>query len=184
MAKRKVTTDADTDIDQDNLLAVPGQQLAMEEGMISDEDITEDSMNEQDNIEQEYSVELTQEPVSIPSPIPAPVAGSSWDWVGSPTRPEAQGEDDGISDLFRVDPADVGASEEDLSDLTDVDIERDVLDADEDGSLDNLITVTSEDIMGDDVYGQRPSRPASKQRLVRRRTTPAFTPYTSMRRMQ
>jgi hypothetical protein len=123
-----------------------------------------------------------------PAPVPAPAPtlelepqGSKWDWVGSPSRPEAQVEDDGISDLFRVTDEDVGASDDDLSDLTDVDMERDVLDAGPDGSLDDLVDVTEEDIMGDD-RGQRPSRPASQQRKPRYRITPRYFPPTSMGR--
>ncbi len=105
-----------------------------------------------------------------------------WDWIGSPSRPEAREKSDGISDLFTVDPEDVGASDEDLSDLTDVDIERDVLDSDTDGSLDDLVTVTEADIMGDEI-GQRPARPASQQRRAKRRISPRYQPPTSLRGM-
>ena len=128
------------------------------------------------------------EPVPIPDPAPAPILepepepeqGSKWDWIGSPSRPEAQGEEDGISDLFRVTEEDVGASDEDLNDLTDVDIEHDILDADEDGSLDDLTTVTEADIMGNEL-GQRPSKPSSQQRRARRRIV-RYQPPTSMGR--
>ena len=116
----------------------------------------------------------------IPEPLPEP-QGGKWDWIGSPSRPEAQEEDDGISDLFRVTDEDVGASDEDLSDLTDVDMEHDILDADEDGTLDDLIDVTEEDIMGDEL-GQRPSSPASQQRRPRYRLSPRYQPPTSMGR--
>ena len=104
-----------------------------------------------------------------------------WEWIGSPSRPEAQAESDGISDLFRVTEEDVGASDEDLSDLTDVDIDRDIVDADEDGTLDDLVNVSEEDIMGDEL-GQRPSRPLSQQSRVRRRISPRYLPPTSMGR--
>jgi hypothetical protein len=116
-----------------------------------------------------------------PIPAPAPVPSGGWDWIGSPSRPEAQEEDDGISDLFRVTDEDVGASDEDLSDLTDVDMENDILDAGPDGTLNDLIDVTEEDIMGDEL-GQRPSRPASQQRRTRYRITPRYQPPTSMGR--
>ena len=77
---------------------------------------------------------------------------------------------------------DVGASDEDLSDLTDVDLERDVLDAGPDGSLDDLVDVTEADIMGDEL-GQQPSRPASQQqRRPRYRISPRYQPPTSMGR--
>jgi len=123
------------------------------------------------------------EPVPVPEPIPAPEPEqpSKWNWVGSPDRPEAKENSDGISDLFRVTEEDVGASDEDLSDLTDVDMERDVLDAGPDGSLDDLVDVTEDDIMGDE-RGQRPSRPASQQRRPRYRLTPRYQPPTSMGR--
>lgn len=102
-----------------------------------------------------------------------------WDWIGSPSRPEAEEHDDGISDLFEVSDEDVGASDEDLSDLTDVDIERDIIDADEDGTLDDLTTVTEDDIMGDEL-GQRPSRPPSQQRRAKRRAQSRYQPPTSL----
>lgn len=105
--------------------------------------------------------------------------GWQWDWIGSQSRPEAKESSDGISDLFTVSDDDVGASDEDLSDLTDVDMEHDILDADEDGTLDDLVDVTEADIMGDEL-GQRPSRPASQQRKARYRVTPRYQPPTSM----
>jgi hypothetical protein len=119
------------------------------------------------------------EPVPVPELAPEPVAHSGWDWIGSPSRPEAQEESDGISDLFRVTDEDVGASDEDLSDLTDVDIERDIVDADDDGSLDDLVTVTEADIMGDDI-GQRPSKSPSKQSRMRYKFSPRYQPPTSI----
>lgn len=119
------------------------------------------------------------EPLPEPELVPEP-QGSKWDWIGSPSRPEAQEEDDGISDLFRVTAEDVGASDEDLSDLTDVDMEKDILDAGPDGTLDDLVDVTEEDIMGDEL-GQRPSKPASRQPRYRR-TSLRYIPPTSLGR--
>jgi len=124
--------------------------------------------------------DIEERELYAPEPIPMPDTGK-WDWVGSPSRPEAQEEDDGISDLFRVTDEDVGASEDDLSDLTDVDIERDVLDAGDTGDLSDLVDVTEADIMGDEI-GQRPSKPASQQPRTRRRMTPRYRPPTSMGR--
>lgn len=125
------------------------------------------------------------EPVPIPAPVLAPELepeqGSKWDWVGSPSRPEAAEHSDGISDLFTVTDEDVGASDDDLSDLTDVDMEEDVLDAGPDGTLNDLVDVTEADIMGDEL-GQRPSRPASQQRRPRYRISPRYQPPTSMGR--
>ena len=110
---------------------------------------------------------------------------SKWSWIGSPDRPEAKEHSDGISDLFTVTDEDVESSDEALSDLTDVDIEKDVLDSDDDGSLDDLVSVTEEDIMGDEM-GQRPSKPASQQRRRSlpkyRRTSLRYIPPTSLGR--
>ena len=102
---------------------------------------------------------------------PREQGGSKWDWIGSPSRPEAKEHDDGISDLFTVTSEDVGASDEDLSDLTDVDLDHDVIDADPDtGDLSDLVDVTDEDIMGFEGTGQRPSQTAARQRMARRPT--------------
>ena len=102
-------------------------------------------------------------------------------WLQESSYPDAQKHSDGISDLFTVTDEDVGASDEDLSDLTDVDIEKDVLDADEDGSLNDLVDVTEDDIMGDEI-GQRPSRPSSQQRRTRYKISPRYQPPTSLGR--
>jgi len=143
-----------------------------------------------DDIEQGYSpitppegdIEEQELSERIPVPAPEPAQSSQWEWVGSPSRPEAQEHSDGISDLFRVSDEDVGASDEDLSDLTDVNIERDILDSDEDGSLDDLTSVTEADIMGSEDYGQRPANPPSRQPRARRRLMPRYQPPTSMGR--
>ena len=76
-----------------------------------------------------------------------------------PEQPEKK--KDNMSDLFNVDPEDLldGAD-----DLVTVDMEKDILDADEDGSIDDVTTVTEEDIMGDELYGQSPLDGASAQR--------------------
>jgi hypothetical protein len=124
--------------------------------------------------EQDFLDEEMEQPMEQPQE-----QGSKWGWLVSPSRPEAQEVSDGISDLFRVTDEDVGASDEDLSDLTDVDMENDILDADDDGTLNDLVDVTEEDIMGDD-RGQRPSRPASQQYRTRYRLTPRYQPPTSM----
>ena len=145
-------------------------------------------MPDNDDMEQEYmegqvipAPGLEPLPTLTPTSIVTPSTGSGWNWVGSPSYPEAQESSDGISDLFEVSDEDIGASDDDLSDLTDVDIERDVLDADDDGSLDDLVSVTEEDIMGDEL-GQRPSAPPSRQAKARYRLTPRYQPPTSIRR--
>ena len=102
-------------------------------------------------------------------------------WLQESSYPDAQKHSDGISDLFTVTDEDVGASDEDLSDLTDVDMENDILDADEDGTLNDLVDVTDEDIMGDE-RGQRPSAPPSRQRRPRYRISPRYQLPTSMGR--
>jgi len=93
----------------------------------------------------------------IYEPEPVPVSGSKqgWNWIGSPSRPEAKKYRDGVSDLFR---ADFDGDSEDVNDLVTVDIKHDVLDAGHDGTLDDLVDVFPEDIMGVDSIGQRPSR--------------------------
>ena len=73
-----------------------------------------------------------------------------WDWVGSPSRPEAKKFDDGISDLFEV------GNEDDTSDLVSVDIDKDIIDVSERGDLSDLTEVSTEDIMGDEETGQIP----------------------------
>ena len=143
-----------------------------------------------DDIEQGYSPitppegDIEEQDLSerIPVPVsaPEPEQSSKWEWVGDTNRPEAQENRDGISDLFTVTDDDVGASDEDLSDLTDVNMEEDVLDAGPDGSLNDLVDVTEADIMGDEL-GQRPSKPASQQHRTRRRV-PRYQPPTSMGR--
>lgn len=65
-------------------------------------------------------------------------------WVGSEATPNKA--DDGISDLFAA--PDLEEEDEDVGDLVDVDFERDVLDADEDGTLEDLVNVDREDIVG------------------------------------
>lgn len=67
-------------------------------------------------------------------------------WVGS----DAAGgkADDGISDLFKS--LDQDEIDEDIRDLTDVDAEVDIIDSDDDGTLDSLTEVSRADIMGDD----------------------------------
>lgn len=144
----------------------------------SDSEIEPESGLEEEQPEQEQEI---PEPIPVPETIPEPVASNKWDWIGSPSRPEAKEHSDGISDLFTVDAEDVGASDEDLSDLTDVDMEHDILDADDDGTLDDLVDVTEDDIMGDE-RGQRPSRPSSQQPRTRRRNIPRYQPPTSMGR--
>jgi len=117
--------------------------------------------------------------------------GSKWEWIGSPSRPEAKKYKDGISDLFEVDTAD------DTADLVSVDLEEDIIDADEDGSLDSLTEVSEEDIMGDEETGQVPldykpdldafngQNQKPKYRIAPRARRPArYIPPTGMRGMR
>lgn len=91
---------------------------------------------------------------------------------------EEKNPDDDLSDLFEVD-------RDELTDTTDVvrvDMEKDILDADEDGTLDDLVTVTDEDIMGDEMYGQSPldtqavQERKKKEQQVRRPVYPVAPP--------
>lgn len=67
-----------------------------------------------------------------------------WTWLGSPKYPGADKYSDGISDLFEF------GNETDTDDLISVDIDRDIVDAGNDGTLNDLVDVTEQDIMGDD----------------------------------
>ena len=139
-----------------------------------------------ENIEQEEEMDeqelIAPEPVLAPAPEPEPApapkpSGSKWDWIGSPSRPEAQEHSDGISDLFTVDDDDLDAGEG-VDDLVTVDIERDIMDADaETGDLSDLVDVTEEDIMGSSDYGQPSSR---QQRRVAGRRISRQLPPTSL----
>ena len=155
--------------------------------MYQDSDVEQEGNTMETNPETEMTDLPEAEPESsMPEITSAPVAESSrWSWIGSPDRPEAKEHSDGISDLFTVTDEDVESSDEALSDLTDVDIEKDILDSDDDGSLDDLVSVTEEDIMGDEM-GQRPSKPASQQRRRAlpkyRRTSLRYIPPTSLGR--
>jgi hypothetical protein len=94
-----------------------------------------------------------EEPVAPPTPVPTAEIEppeppeERWTWVGDKSHPDNQ-EGDGISDLFKVED---DAISDDPSDVTNVDIEEDVLDADEDGSLDSVVGVDEEDILGEDL---------------------------------
>ena len=100
-----------------------------------------------------------------------------WDWIGSPSRPEAQESSDGISDLFEID------SDDNTSDLVSVDIEKDIMD----GNLDDLTEVSEEDILGDAETGQipleyKPDAPRTRNTTRYRRPVQRYTPPTSMGR--
>ena len=104
------------------------------------------------------------------------VKKSAWQWIGSPDRPEAQKSVDGISDLFEF------KNEADTDDLVSVDVDRDIVDADADGSLDSLVTVTEEDIMGYGPYSQ--PRKHNMKQVRRVRNLRSYTPPPSIGRMR
>jgi len=99
-------------------------------------------------------------------------------WVGAPDAPGQT--DDGISDLFNVD------SENDTADLVSVDIDRDIIDANEEtGDLSDLVEVSEEDILGDEETGQvpldwKPDAPRGRVLPKYRRTSLRYTPPTSL----
>jgi len=132
----------------------------------------------EDDIEEQEMLEPVPEPVSAPELEINPVPTSKWDWIGSPSRPEAQKSSDGISDLFEVD------NEDDTEDLISVDIEKDIID----GDLDDLTEVSEEDILGDEETGQvpldyKPDIPSYRVSAPRvRRALPRYIPPTSIRR--
>jgi len=82
-------------------------------------------------------------------------------WVGSDRAPEQAS--DGISDLFEFDS---DAELEDVDDLVEVDFDTDILDAGEDGTLNDLVDVRKEDIMGSPPTRRRVTR--SSRRTVQR----------------
>jgi len=82
-------------------------------------------------------------------------------FIPAPEPEEKQGDD--MSDLFEVDRDELT----DTKDVVAVDIEKDVLDAGEDGSIEDVTTVTEEDIMGDDMYGQSPLEAGAKEQRKR-----------------
>jgi len=129
-------------------------------------------------------IRLTQDRSYEPvTPIPQAVDGDNEEesivtepdsggtvWIGSNQASEQS--DDGISDLFEFD---ADAEMDDVDDLVDVDFDTDILDAGEDGTLNDLVDVKREDIMGS---------PPGRKRVTRlpRRTAQRYpsTP-TSMR---
>ena len=116
-----------------------------------------------------------EDTVAQPVPMDEPETEGKWQWIGDSHRPEAQESSDGISDLFTVSDEDIGVGA-DIDDLVEVDMDSNIIDAGEDGTLDDLVNVTEEDIMGED-YGQPPSRKyrtAPRQRITRQQ------PPTSM----
>lgn len=79
---------------------------------------------------------------------------------------------DGMEDLFRVDREELL----DTEDLGKVDMNRDIIDANEAGNLDDLTEVDNEDIMGN-IYGQSPLDSATIRRYRKkaaRQTQPRF----------
>jgi len=111
-----------------------------------------------------------------PIPVPPPSSKQGWNWIGSPSRPEAKKHRDGISDLFQ---ADFDGDSEDVNDLVTVDTKRDVLDAGEDGTLDDLVDVFPEDIMGVDSIGQRPSRKQLRRLRAERRARRSASEFST-----
>jgi len=85
-------------------------------------------------------------------------------WVGSPDA--SRKSEDGISDLFEVSNK---GEEDDLRDLTSVDVDADIIDADPDtGDLSDLTDVTEEDVLGDEDTGQFPDATPARQRMMKR----------------
>lgn len=70
---------------------------------------------------------------------------------------------DGMEDLFEVNRDDIL----DTDDVIKVDMDRDIMDSEPDGSFDDLTTVDREDVVGN-VYGQSPLDGAGSRK--RRRT--------------
>jgi len=108
--------------------------------------------------------DIEEREISEPEPVPAPPSSGAI-WVGAPDAPRQAS--DGISDLFEV------PTEDDTSDLVSVDIERDIIDANEEtGDLSDLVEVSEEDILGDEETGQVPLE--WKPDVPRRRVLPRY----------
>jgi len=110
--------------------------------------------------------DIEEREILEPEPVPAPPSSEGKTvWVGAPDAPGQA--NDGISDLFEV------PTEDDTSDLVSVDIERDIIDANEDtGDLSDLVEVSKEDILGDEETGQVPLE--WKPDVPRRRVSPRY----------
>lgn len=126
------------------------------------------------------------QPPTIPEPVgepememeeeqPEEQSGSKWEWIGSDKRPEAQEHSDGISDLMEVNEGDFDETDG-VDDLVEVDFDRDILDANENGDIEDLVNVDMEDIMGS---APRRTRPAPRRAPSGRRTI-RYIPPTSM----
>jgi len=120
------------------------------------------------------------QPIPVPAPIEReeiideaeeqPEGNGRVSWVGSDAAPEKA--NDGISDLFEFDSE---AEMEDVDDLVDVDFEKDILDINENGDLEDLVSVDREDITG---RSPEPKRRRSTRRPAR--YTQRFQPPNSM----
>jgi len=104
------------------------------------------------------------------APEREPEGGEKWTWIGDKRHPDGKESSDGISDLFEVNEDDLL---DDPDDVTDLDYEVDVLDAGEDGTLDDLVNVSQEDVMGS------PPQP-SKRRYKRTRRLYRPSPPTGL----
>lgn len=107
------------------------------------------------------------QPAPMPQPMPIPEYDEDME---KPVRSDIAS--DGVSDLLYG--PDIEEEEEDLDDLVTVDYEEDILDAGDDGSLDDLVNVSAEDIMG------TPPPPKKRQVRVYRPRPPMTPPPTSM----
>lgn len=99
------------------------------------------------------------EPTPLPPvPEPLPEQGSGrLQWIGDSRSAQHS---DGISDLYET------GTEEDLEDteeLVEADLDTDILDTDEDGTMDSLVDVPQEEVIGG-------------RRSTRRRFRPTYRP--------
>lgn len=85
------------------------------------------------------------QPVPRVVPVPAQLSRDTVVQDGYIYR-EVAPTDDGVSDLFE---SGADEQEEDVEDVTEVDLHHDILDTDEDGSYGSLFDVDREDIMGE-----------------------------------
>lgn len=134
---------------------------------VEEPEAAEPIAEEEEDMQDELDNEL--EETEGTAEVAEPVLTSQEQVVEELAAPAKPVTDDGISDLFRVTDEDLDAGEG-LDDLTDVDFEEDILDADDDGSLESLVSVDpARDIIG--VEPKRKKKP--KYRAIQRLPPPS-----------
>lgn len=120
---------------------------------------------------------LPPEPI-LPEPVELP---ETVEYAAPPPSDIVINNGDDMSDMFK--PPSWNDEDMRADDLLGLDHDEDVMDYDEDGSFDSLLTVDNEDILGDDFPGGNhndiPSGKA-KYRRTRKPYIPPRNPYSSL----